>query len=104
MLERRRQFVRARNGSTCRTPAVGTRERRSAHDRTGASGRPRAMCSVDPRLAEPTEHVQAWANVEQREKRFEITIYHADGLFRRFEKAIRDALGPAVDLIGVGPD
>jgi hypothetical protein len=62
------------------------------------------MVSVDPRLAEPTKHVQAWANVEQRGKRLDVTIYHSDALFRRFEKAIRDALGPAVDLIEVGPN
>jgi hypothetical protein len=60
-----------------------------------------AMVSLDPRLAEPMQHVQAWAIVEQRGKRFDVTIYHADALFRRFESAIRDTLGPAVDRCGV---
>jgi hypothetical protein len=58
-----------------------------------------AMVSVDPRLAEETQHAQAWANVEQRGNRFDVTIYHADGLFSRFEAAIRDALRPSVDLV-----
>ena len=40
----------------------------------------------------------------RRGKRFDVTIYHADALFTRFEKAIRDALGPAVDLVEAGPE
>jgi hypothetical protein len=63
-----------------------------------------AMVSVDPRLAEPTQHVQAWANVEQRGGVVDVTIYHVDALFRRFEKAIREMLGPAVDLVEAAPE
>lgn len=58
-----------------------------------------AMISVDPRLAEPTSRSQALAQVAQRGKRINVTIYHGRALFKQFDKAIRDALGPAVDLV-----
>jgi hypothetical protein len=63
-----------------------------------------AMVSVDPRLAEETQHAQASPNVEQRGNRLDVTIYHADGLFTRFEAAIREYLGPSVDLIEASYD